>query len=146
MGVELVELGEDGTIEVCGVPLERRPLAKLRLKARRCRAWFGRLKRGERRLVDLVITVVEKVRSPFLASVLEPIIRRLLDAMESTKDGAEAVLGRVACLMRREGRGLAQKLSRIAQSWGNRSAAGWSEDKGFIQYLTVTNLPENKPP
>ena len=33
LGVELVELGEDGTIEVCGVPLKRKPLAKLRLKA-----------------------------------------------------------------------------------------------------------------
>ena len=34
------------------------------------------------------------------------------------------------------------KLSRIAQGWGNKSAANWCEDKGFIQYLTVVNLPK----
>lgn len=139
MAVELVELGEDGAIKVCGVPLTRSLLAKLRLKARRCRAWFSRLKRSERRLMDLVITTVEKVRSPFLASVLEPIIKRLLDALKGTRKGVEAVLGRVAYLMRKEGRSLAQKLSLIAKGWGNRSAASWSEDKGFIQYLTVVN-------
>jgi len=79
-----VELGEDSPIEVCGVPLKRRPLAKLRLKAQRCRAWFSRLKRNERRLMDLVITIVERVRSPLLARVLEPIIKRLLDVMGGT--------------------------------------------------------------
>ena len=137
--MELVEMGEDGTIEVCGVSLKRKLLAKLKRRAQRCRVWFSILKMGERRLMDLVITVVEKVRSPFLASVLEPIIKRLLDAME----GMEAFLGRVAYLMRKEGRSLTQKLSRIAQCWGNKSAAGWPEDKGFIQYLTIMDL--NKP-
>ena len=59
--------------------------------------------------MDLVITVVEKVRSPFLASVLEPVIKRLLDAMEGTQKGLEAVLGRVAYLMRRlRGSGLSE--------------------------------------
>lgn len=141
-----MELGEDGSIEICGVPLKRKPLAKLRLKAQRCRAWFSMLKRGERRLMNLVITIVEKVRSPFLARVLEPIVKRLLDAMGGTQKVMEAVIGRVAYLMREGGRSLAQYLSRIAQGWGNKSAAGWPEDKGFIQYLTVMNLPENKPP
>jgi len=146
LGLELVELGEDGVIEVCGVPLERRPLAKLRLKAQRCRAWFSELKKGERRLMNLVITVVEKVRSPLLAKVLKPIIKKLLDTMGGTQRVTEAVIGKVAYLMRKEGRSLAQCLSRIAQGWGNKSAAGWPEDKGFIQYLTVMNLLENKPP
>jgi len=140
-----VELSEDGTIQVCGIPLETRLLAKLRLKARRCRAWFSRLKRGERRLMDLVIAIVEKVRSPFLAKVLEPIIKRLLDAMGGTQKGVEAVLGRVAYLMREKGRSLAQQLSRIAQSWGNRAAAKWPEENGFVQYLTIMSLPRNKP-
>lgn len=146
LGVELVELGEDGSLVVCGVPLKRKPLANLRQKAQRCRAWFSSLKESQRKLVNLVIMTVEKVRSPLLASVLEPIIKRLLDAMEGTQKGVEAVRGRVAYLMRKEGRSLALKLSRIAQGWGNSSAASWSEDKGFIQYLTVMNLPGNKPP
>lgn len=115
MGAELVVLGEDGAIEVCGVSLKRKLLAKLKQKAQRCRAWFSVLKRGERRLMDLVIRVVEKVRSPFLASVLEPIIKRLLEAMEGARDGVEVLAGRVAYLMRKEGRSLAQKLNRIAQ-------------------------------
>ena len=146
VGCRISGIGEDGTIEVCGVPLQRRPLAKLRLKAQRCRAWFSKLKRDERRLMDLVITIVEKVRSPFLASVLEPIIKRLLDTMGGIQKVMEAVIGKVAYLMKERGRSLAQYLSRIAKGWGNKSAAGWPEDKGFVQYLTVMNLPENKPP
>ncbi len=140
-----MKLGGDDTIEICGVPLERRPLAKLRLKAQRCRAWFSRLKMSERRLMDLVIMVVEKVRSPLLAGILEPIIKRLLDTMGGTREVMEAVIGKVAYLMREEGRNLARHLSQIAQGWGNRSAARWPEDKSFIQYLTIMSLPKNNP-
>jgi len=127
-------LGEKSALEVCGVSLKRELLANLRLKAQRCKVWF-RLKRDERRLMDLVITVVDKVRSSFLARILLPIIKRLLDAM-----GRAHVLGEVAYLMRTEGRSLAQKLSWIAQNWGNKSATRWPEDSGFVQYLTIMCL------
>ena len=139
LSVEIVELGEDGALEVCGVPLEREVLAKLRLKALRCKVWF-RLKSDERRFVDLVIRVVKKVRNFFLASVLSPIIERLLSGMGNAQDVTEAVVGKVAYWMRVKGRSLAQKLSRIAQEWGNESAAAWPRDSGFVRYLTVLRL------
>jgi hypothetical protein len=126
-------LDEKSALEVCGVSLKRELLAKLRLKAQRCKAWF-KLKRDERRLMDLVITVVEKIHSFFLARILSPIIKKLLDAV-----GSARVLG-VAYLMKTEGRSLAQKLSWIAQGWGNKSAATWPRDPGFVRYLTVMDL------
>jgi hypothetical protein len=81
-------------------------------------------------LLDLTIRVVEKVRSFMLAKLVSRIVDKLLEAMES----------RVYRLMRTEGRSLAEKLSKIGQAWGNRAAESWVKDRGFIQYLTVSNL------
>jgi hypothetical protein len=121
------------------IPLTREVLAKLRLKAQRSRAWF-RLKRDERRFMDLVITVVDKVRSFLLARILSPIIKRLLEAMGGAQGVMEAALGEVAYFMAVKGRSLAQKISLIAQGWGNKSAARWPGDSGFVQYLTIMCL------
>jgi hypothetical protein len=77
--------------------------------------------------MDLAIKVVEKVRSPVLARSLISIAKKLTNAMESE----------VMRLMRTVGRPLAQKLSEIAQSWGNKSARLWAVDIGFIQYLAI---------
>jgi len=119
----------------------RDTLAELRLRARRCRAWYNELSRDQRNLMELVITVVkEKVRSLFLAKLLVPIVKKLLDAM----GGIQALIGEVAYKMRTVGLRLAQKLSQIAQVWGNKSAVKWPEDKGFIQFLTV--IDKYKPP
>jgi hypothetical protein len=52
----------------------------------------------------------------------------------------EAMESKILCLMKTKGRGLAEKLSRIGQLWGNRSAGSWAADQGFIQYLTINNL------
>ena len=90
--------------------------------------------------MDLVITVVDKVRSFFLAKILSPIIERLLEAMGGPRDLMEAVLGKVAYQMMMEGQSLAQKLSQIAQEWGNKSAARWPRDTGFVRYLTILRL------
>jgi len=46
--------------------------------------------------------------------------------------------------MRTEGRSMAEKLSKIGQAWGNRAARSWAKDRGFIQYLTVSNLSSFK--
>ena len=83
--------------------------------------------------MKLVIRVTHRIRSFFLARLISGIVEKLLEALESE----------IAQLMRTFGRGLAQKLSGIAQSWGNRSAERWPQDSGFIQYLTIMNL--NKP-
>jgi hypothetical protein len=113
------------------------------LKAQRSKAWF-RLKRDERKFMDLVISVVDKVRSFLLAKILSPIIKRLLEALGGAQGVMEAALGEVAYLMAVKGRSLAQKISLIAQGWGNKSAARWPRDLGFVRYLTIVCL--NRPP
>jgi len=116
-------------------------LAELRMRARRCRAWFNELSRDQRNLMELVMLVVKgKVRSLFLARLLVPIVKKLLDAM----GGIQALIGEIAYKMRTDGLRLAQKLSQIAQAWGNKSAAKWPEDKGFVQFLTI--MDKYKPP
>jgi len=79
--------------------------------------------------MGLAIRVVERVRSLLLAKVLTSILRKLLYVMES----------RIVRIMREVGRPLAQKLSRIAQKWGNKPAIEWADDDDFIQYLAVTH-------
>ena len=112
------------------IPFTRESLAKLRLKALRRGVWFRDLKRKERKLLELTIRVVEKVRSFLLAKLVSQIIDKLCGAMES----------RIFRLMRTEGRSLAEKISRICQVLGNKSARFWVNDQGFIQFLTVSNL------
>jgi hypothetical protein len=112
------------------IPLTKVELTKMKVKAIRRGFWFKVLSRTERASIDLTIKVVERVRSLILARVLGAIIRKLLDAMES----------KVACVMKEVGHGLAEKLSRIAQNWGNKSAHHWKEDPNFVQYLAVTYI------
>jgi len=116
------------------IPLTRGELAKIRAKAIRRGIWFKVLSGAERAYMGLAIKVVERVRSLLLAKVLTSILKKLLSAMES----------RVARIIREVGRPLAQKLSRIAQKWGNKPAVQWTDDHGFIQYLAVSymNTPE----
>jgi len=108
--------------------LKRGRLVNMRAKAIRRGLWFRVLTMAERAYIELTIKVLKKVRSNFLAKVLTPIVRRLLNALES----------KVAFDMRKVGHLLAKKFSRIAQSWGNVSAGQWVKDRGFIRYLTVT--------
>lgn len=112
------------------IPLTRSALAKIRAKAIRRGVWFKVLSGAERAYMGLAIKVVKRVRSFLLAKVLTSILKKLLSAMES----------RVARIMREVGRPLAQKLSRIAQKWGNKPAVQWTDDHGFIQYLAVTHI------
>ena len=96
--------------------------------------WFRDLKQSERKLLDLTIRVVERVRSFSLAKLVSQIVGKLCEAMES----------RIFRLMRTEGRSLAKKISKTAEDWGNMAAKFWAKDRGFIQYLTVTNLYSTK--
>jgi hypothetical protein len=105
-------------------------LAKLRLRAIRRGVWFRDLKCVERRLLDLTIVVVKRVHSVRLAKLVSAIVEKLLDAVES----------RVSRLTRTRGRELAEKLSKIAQAWGHKSAAGWPEDEGFVRFVAVMRL------
>jgi hypothetical protein len=110
--------------------LGKNDLAKIRTKAIRRGIWFRALTKAERAQMELTMRIVKKIRSLFLARVLVAIIKKLLDAMES----------KVARVMRKVGRCLAENLSRIAQNWGNKSAHRWKEDPNFVQYLAITHM------
>ncbi len=88
------------------------------------------LKSIERKLLDLTIAVVKRIHSVRLAKMVSPIVEKLLHAVES----------RLSRLMRLQGRGCAEKLSRIAQSWGHKSAVHWASDLGFMEYLAVASI------
>ena len=111
-------------------PLTRENLAKLKRKAVRRGCWFRDLKREERMLLDLTIRVVEKVRSFLLEKIVSRLVSKLCEAMES----------RIFRLMRTEGRSLAEKIASIGEAWGNRAAKFWANDRGFMQFLVVSNL------
>lgn len=93
----------------------------------RKRVWFSVLGQVERAIVNLTIRCVEKIRSIKLAMIVKAIVDKLKLAVRS----------RVERLMETVGSSLAQKLSGVAVSWGNKSASRWVEDYGFIRFLTV---------
>ena len=102
-------------------------LVEVKRVALRRGVWFRALDRVERGVLDLIIRCVDRIRSAMLAKVVMAILIKLKLAMESM----------VERMVRVVGRSLAQKVSRIAVSWGNRSASKWAEDPGFARYLAV---------
>jgi len=115
------------------IPLSRDTLIRMRAKAIRRGVWFRTLTKSERAQLDLTIKIVHKVRSFLLSRVLTSLVKKLQEAMETM----------VTRMMRVVGSSLAQKLSQIAQNWGNTFATMWAKDPGFIQYLTITHI--NRP-
>ena len=136
MSVGLGKLNEEVMKVWDRIAPTREALARVRLKALRCGVWFKELSRDERILMELVIRVTDRVRSFLLAKLLSRIVKKLLEAMGAV----QALMGEVAYKMKTDGLHLAQKLSRIALGWGNRSAARWPGDPGFVQYLAIMCL------
>ncbi|MEM2703219.1 MAG: hypothetical protein QXR45_08670 [Candidatus Bathyarchaeia archaeon] len=101
-------------------------LAKIKREAVRRKVWF-RLSKVERALVDLTLKCVKQPRSPRLIGVLASIIVKV----------KAFLAGPLRWLMGQVGKPLAMKLSKIAESWGNKEARKWAEDEGFIRFLTV---------
>jgi len=122
---------------------ERGSLARLKQVSMRSRAWFTVLSWKQRRFIDVVIRTVDRIRSLLLLRVLAPLVRRLLTAIGGdARKGALALLDRNAYRMMVS---VAEKIVNVAQNWGNRSAHEWL-DEGFLRYLLVMNLPQNKNP
>jgi hypothetical protein len=114
--------------------LNREQLIKLRLKAIRAGVWFRALPRIDRVLVDLTIKVASTVRSVTLAKNILAVVGKLEGLLES----------RLSIALRKVGFPLAQKLSALAQSWGNTSAKSWPSDLSFVNYLAVIHINEPK--
>lgn len=102
-------------------------LVEARRAALRRGVWFRALNRVERGVLDLTVRCVDSIRSAKLAKVLTAILDKLKLASESMAERMVRIVGVP----------LAQKMSRIAVSWGNRSASGWAEDCGFARYLAL---------
>jgi len=108
----------------------KKQLVKLRLKATRAGVWFRALRRIDRALIDLTIKVASTVRSATLAKSILALVRKLEEIMESGFSRA----------LRGVGVQRAQKLSLVAQRWGNLSANEWSSDQSFAIFLAVMHI------
>ena len=114
--------------------LNKAQLIKLRLKAMRAGVWFRALPRIDRVLVDLTIKVASNIRSFTLAKNILAVTRKLEGFLESSLLRA----------FREVGLPLAQKLSLVAQKWGNNSAENWASDLSFMNFLAVMHINEPK--
>jgi len=84
-----------------------------------------------------VIRVVDVLRRSLLLRVVGSILKKLLYGMREAGGGIPAMVQTI-------GKRLAERVSRTARGWGCRSAVRWTEEQGFIRYLTViyVNTPE----
>jgi hypothetical protein len=114
--------------------LTKTQLIKLRLKAMRAGVWFRALPRIDRVLVDLTIRVASSIRSATLAKNILAVTRKLEGLLES----------RILRAFRGVALKLAQKLSLIAQKWGNTSARHWASTVSFVNFLAVMHINEPK--
>jgi hypothetical protein len=106
-------------------------LAKLRLRAMRSGVWYKALNRIDRVLVDLTIKVIKNnVRSVSLLTQLLTVTTKIESLLENKLSRAT----------REYGLPLANKLSQLAQKWGNKTARSWSSDLAFAKYLAVHKL------
>ncbi|MGQ9760120.1 MAG: hypothetical protein ACUVQ5_06110 [Candidatus Methanomethylicaceae archaeon] len=103
-------------------------LVEVKRVAKRKRVWF-RLPKIERGILDLTIKYIKEPRSPRLIDLLRNIVEKIKASLVSP----------LQRLMEEVGKPLAEKISSIAKSWGNKEAGNWAKDKGFIMYLTVTS-------
>jgi len=110
--------------------LSGKELARIRAMAIRRGIWFKTLSKTERALFGLTIGIVRRIRSSVLGRVLVSIIAKL---QVNSKDGRATSLHSL-------GRTIAEKMSMIAQAWGNTSAVNWSVDREFIRFLEVMYL------
>ena len=109
--------------------LTRENLVKLKLKALRKRVWFG-LKQNERTLLNLTITVVQKVHSFLLTKIVSRLVDVLFEALESP----------IYRLVKTKGQEMVKCASELAQNWGHKTAKAWINDVRFMQFLVVNNL------
>ena len=102
-------------------------LLALRQRSLRRGLWHRVLDRLERAQVNLTLRMVKTVRSPLLRQVLDAIMNKLADALQS----------KVMRVMRSVGYASAWQLGQWAQRWGHPSADTWAQDGKFARFLAV---------
>lgn len=105
-------------------------LLRLRRIALKRGVWFKALSRIERCMVEVAARVVKRPKSERLVLALARIVVKL----------REALVGPHKVFVKLVGRTLARRTAEIAVKLGNRAAAAWAEDAGFIKYLTIMCL------
>ncbi len=81
-------------------------------------------------LIDLTIKVTANIRSTYLAKSLYNIVSKLEGVLESSFLKSLRLIGRP----------LAEKISGIAQKWGNPTARKWADDLSFASYLAIISI------
>jgi hypothetical protein len=114
--------------------LKKSHLIKLKLKAIRSGVWFRALPRIDRVLVDLTIKVAGNVRSFTLVKSILTVMRKLEGLLDN----------KLLRAVREIGFPIAQRLSLIAQEWGNGSAKEWNSTDRFARFWAVMALNENR--
>ena len=107
--------------------LKSESLRRLKVRAMRRGIWFKLLNRLDRALYSLTMKVTNVVRSGKLARLLFPIVDELMKCLEN----------RFSLVLKQIGYPLAQKLSLIAQGWGNLLADKWVVDSSFARFLAI---------
>jgi len=121
--------------KACYCGFARKELSKVRLKAIRSGLWYKALRRIDRVLFDLALTVSAIIRSKVLSSSLAAIMGRLSDASAN----------RIEFLVKRFGIKRAAELSMVARRFGNKSAWSWETDLCFARFLTVMAINNPSP-
>jgi uncharacterized membrane-anchored protein YjiN (DUF445 family) len=96
----------------------------------RAGVWFKALPRIDRVLVELTIKVAENIKSSVLAKRLFAVVSKLEGLLESS----------IFSDLKSFGRLLAEKISSIAEKWGNASAKKWQTDLSFAIFLAMVQL------
>jgi len=107
--------------------LDKAHLIKIKKDALRRGVWFKALPRIDRVLFDLTIKLNTVVRSFTLTNSILAVARKLEEILQN----------KLARMIRFIGVPAAQRLSRIAQGWGNLTAEKWANDHSFARYLTI---------
>jgi hypothetical protein len=115
----------------------RRFLLNLKQKSIRTNnIWFRTLSIDKRRYIDAVIQTLDKIKSPLILKILTPLARKLIQAL----GGTSGLLGKLAYGIQSFGQPQAQKISKIAYSWGNKKALSWANETGFMRFLVVIDM------
>jgi len=108
-------------------------LLRIRRKALRSKLWFKVLDSVERAILSLAPKCVDRIKSPKLTLAVARIIVKIKQALRSPLDLFRSQVARP----------IAEKLSLIAQKWGNKSAWKWAEDPSFIRYIAIIKFNDN---
>ncbi len=99
-------------------------------RLRRARQYYRALEAVERRILELSISLGRKGAIRFVSPLLLRVLARIVAKVEHLLKGS-------AGRMVEEGRPIAERLSALAYSWGNRAALRWRLDHSFALYLGV---------